>query len=426
MTKSFFEENIAKYQTVENRDDLFLNLHTLNDLDAFVEHALDSILDIADAHAGSLFLWDEYRKELVLKAARGPYLNSAREVAIKLRQGILGTVGDEGQSILVRNIHEDDRFQSHVRTGDYRSGSFISIPLIEHNKLMGVVNITERESRIPFEETDLLRAQQFARHIAVAFDNLRLIHHLKRDAHALNGEITSLKQRLRDNETFVAIGKLAANLTHELNNPLDAIRRYVNMAIDQCPEDSLAREYLLKGKKGIRRAVRVVRGLLQFSRESHRKAIRTVEIHDLIDEGLEAVSHDISFSKIKIEKQYEATPTVIQDRGLEVVLKNLCRNAHHAMNGEGTLKVITLRNNGMVDLIVQDSGLGVPEEIRSRIFEPFVSLKEEGLGTGMGLTICREIVERCGGKIYCENAVPQGARFVIRLPYIYVNEDKSK
>src|SRR3989338_7563705 len=104
-------------------------LHSISDPQLFMTFVLDAALTLTAANAGSIFLWDEYQKELVLKAARGPYQEKVTS-HIKLRAGILGWVGGRGHSLLGKNIQEDNRFHQFKRSGSYKSHSFISVPLI--------------------------------------------------------------------------------------------------------------------------------------------------------------------------------------------------------------------------------------------------------------------------------------------------------
>lgn len=385
--------------------------------DSFIEFALDSILGLVQAHAGSLMLWDEERKALVLKSARGPYCDRIRDAHTRLREGIAGWVGDKGRSVLVKDIHEDDRFSATPRAGTYVTYSFISVPLISSNKLIGVINITERSTFEPFTEDDLVRARLMAQHIAIAYDNMRHVSKVRSENYRLHEKLTAMEQTLKRQEPLVSIGKLASNLAHELNNPLDSIRRYVNLALDQVMEDSLAREYILKSKEGIRRAIQVIRGLLQYSRHSSKMEMREAELHQLLRQSLDFVAKDHAFQGLQIEEQFLSETVVVPDCGLTVVFRNLVKNAYQSMKGKGCLTVATSFEDSGVKVTVQDTGCGIPEDVRARLFEPFFSTKQ-GEGTGIGLAISREIVEKCGGSISFESSVGQGSTFTVRLPYL--------
>jgi signal transduction histidine kinase len=257
----------------------------------------------------------------------------------------------------------------------------------------------------------------YSGHIAVAYENLRVRDHLRKEKEELAQKIDQLTETLRGQEPLVTVGKFASSLSHELTNPLDAIRRFLNLALDQVAEDSLAREYLLKAKEGIRRAIQITSGLLALSRESARQPSRRAELHTLIEQSLAMISQNPSFRGVRFKKQFCEGPVFVRDSGLSIVFKNLFENACHAIEGEGTVITTTSRNGKYVLISILDTGCGVPEEHKGCLFEPFFTTKDKGKGTGIGLTICREIIERAGGEITFESADKQGTTFFITLPY---------
>lgn len=216
----------------------------------------------------------------------------------------------------------------------------------------------------------------------------------------------------------VTVAMFAAGLAHELGNPLDAVRRYVNLASEQAIGDSVTREYLLKAQKGIFRTLFVLNELTAYSRQYHDQSVKIVEIHSLLERSLNRLSEEEKFQGIFIQKNFHSDPLYVEDRGLLIVFHNLCKNAVQAMRGQGTLTLETWRQNGSVGVAVQDTGGGVPAGIKDRIFEPFFSTKKQVGGTGIGLALSREIVERCGGELKYENVSDSnpGARFILMLP----------
>lgn len=220
----------------------------------------------------------------------------------------------------------------------------------------------------------------------------------------------------------LTIPMFAAGLAHELGNPLDAIRRYVNLALDRDNPDLMTKEYLLKAKKGIGRTLNVMNELVTYSRQCYRDSVKQAEIHSLIDRSIDALSDDERFTGIAIQKKYCEESIRVEDPGLLIVLHNLYKNAAAAMKGRGTLTIATRCQNGRVGVAIQDTGEGVPEMIRARIFEPFFSTKTRDERTGdclgIGLALSRDIVERCGGELRCENILEPvpGARFIMTLP----------
>ncbi len=397
--------------------DSLSSLHTLDDPHSLFECAIDLMLLSTHAHCGSIFLWDETAKELVIKTVRGNYLAKASDIRVRLREGISGWVAHHGLSVLVKNIGQDERFREIKRSHSYHSPSFISLPLLAGDKLLGVINITEKENLAPFDEQDFQWAEAVARHISVAFENLKLKNRLTSDNEKIGREIIQLKELLRTQEPMAAIGKLACTLAHELNNPLDAIRRFVNLALDQVMEDSLAREYLVKAKQGIRRSIQIIRGLLSFTRETNTSLRQRVELHSALEKILMAMHQSPHFKNIQFKKDFFSRPVYVLDCGLATVFKNLFENAHHAMKGTGVISVATYPNGEYALVSIRDTGCGVTAENRKRLFEPFFTTKDGGEGTGIGLSICREIVERIGGKIELESTPEAGATFLIKLPY---------
>jgi signal transduction protein with GAF and PtsI domain len=281
-------------------EDPTVKLHSFSDFDQMNRYALTAILEALGAHAGSLFLWDECGKEFVLKASMGPYVSQLQKVNIKLNEGVLGWVSERGDSVLVKNINEDARFQDKKRH-DYRSGSFICIPLISHNKLIGAVNITERENLVPFDEEDVTRAKVLARHFVIAFENLKRFTRLIADRQELHRVISNLREEVQVQNPSIAIEKMVNDLAYELNNPLDAVRRYVNLSYDSAIEDSTLREYLSKAKVGIHRAIYVIRKLLEFSKSIRQSGFPGQSLSELVDGTLKSIAPNPSYQ--------EASPT---------------------------------------------------------------------------------------------------------------------
>lgn len=406
----------SRQQTILN--DHTVAVHLFSTPGQLIEYTLDCVLSLAEAHAGSIFLWDESTKELVLNAARGPYLDKIAGARIRLKEGISGWVADTGKSVLVKDIQQDYRFFALRRFENYQTSSFISLPLVADNKLVGVINVTERKDMLSFDDEDLKSVAMIAKHTAIAYENLKIQSHLKKENSDFAKSIHELKETIKQQESFVSVGKLASNLAHELNNPLDAIRRFVNLALDQVMEDSLAREYLLKAKSGIRRTIQVIRGLLSFSRQAAGSAKRTVDLHAVVEETLAQAAQDPKLKQITFENEFCDGSSFVNDCGLRTVFHNLFENACHAMEGKGKITISTRQSGKYAVISVQDTGCGISEKWKNRVFEPFFTTKEKGEGTGIGLAICRDIIERSGGEITFTSEENCGTTFFVMLPMI--------
>ena len=249
-----------------------------------------------------------------------------------------------------------------------------------------------------------LRRETFGLHLAQAIEHRELS---KRNA--------ELERSLEANERLAMIGKLAAGVAHELNNPLDGVLRYVNLAVDKLPRESPQVTYLLEARRGLRRMADIVRDLLQFSRNANVESA---------DEDAARLARDAVEQVVASHGRDRPIQTVFEfpdagvalPRGMFQVFGNLARNAVDAMPKGGTLRVTATLASGRVRIDFADTGTGIPEEIRARIFEPFFTTKEVGRGTGLGLPICQRIVERLGGTLSLESEVGAGTTVRIDLP----------
>ena len=207
-----------------------------------------------------------------------------------------------------------------------------------------------------------------------------------------------LKERLRVQEKLAMIGKLAAGVAHELNNPLDAVLRCVRLTRDRVNGDAEAREYLELAETGLQRMADIVQSLLTFSRHAHVEQ-SPLALSDLIEETVTHVGLALGDSRPRIV--FDVHPMVARlpvPRGLTQVLTNLLRNAYDAAGPERPIEVHARRDGARLLIEVVDHGPGIPPEIRSRVFEPFFTTKAPGRGTGLGLPLSARMVERFGGR----------------------------
>ena len=205
-------------------------------------------------------------------------------------------------------------------------------------------------------------------------------------------------------------------IAHELNSPLDGVLRYTHLALEQLSEDSPVREYLLHVKEGLDRMVRAVRAFLEFSRQVTTPVSRVAHLNKLIDDALLLVQHRAKFQQVRVITNLDPSLPEVLDGGLQHAIVNLVKNSFDAMPRGGTLTITTRRSDSHVDVDVEDTGAGIPEEIRPRVFEPFFSTKPIHQGSGLGLIIAKEVVERSGGTIEFTSQAGAGTTFRIHVP----------
>jgi two-component system NtrC family sensor kinase len=227
------------------------------------------------------------------------------------------------------------------------------------------------------------------------------------------------ENRVRKSERLAIVGQLAAGVAHELNNPLQGIVTYSLLMLEDMPDGDPNREMLQTIVTQAERCTKIVRGLLDFSRQK-KSYKKPCDVTLVVDECLSLVEHQALFHNIAIERSFaEDLPDVVMDPAqIEQVLMNLIMNAAEAMEGEGLLRITVthLRPQDMVAISVQDTGPGIPPGDLQKVFVPFFTTKEAGQGVGLGLAISYGIVEEHGGTITVESEVGLGTTFTVRLP----------
>jgi signal transduction histidine kinase len=228
----------------------------------------------------------------------------------------------------------------------------------------------------------------------------------------------SMERRLAVSERLAAVGKLAAKVAHELNNPLDGIMRYINLAVrvsemEGGPEKVV--RYLNEARKGLTRMVQILGELLEFSRSSYGTYDES-NVNRYVEDAVNAMQEKALRRGVNIVCNMEgAMPPLRVGSNLFQVFCNLIKNAVDAMPDGGTLTVTTRLMNREVLVAFEDTGVGLPENVE-QIFQPFYTTKPSGQGTGLGLAICKDIIEKYSGRIVAENRPEGGSRFTVVVP----------
>jgi len=224
-----------------------------------------------------------------------------------------------------------------------------------------------------------------------------------------------LTRRLAAAERLAAVGKLAARVAHELNNPLDGILRYLNLAgrvMTRSP--AAADRYLAEARTGLARMIRIVAQLLEFSRGAQPPAEQG-QVNKVVDEALRSLDDQARAAGVTVVCNYDESVAYEPAGDLYQVFRNLIKNAIDAMPEGGMLTVTTRAARGQLQVIFEDTGVGLPPNAE-RIFDAFFTTKPAGKGTGLGLAICREMVERYRGSITAAGRQPRGAVFTVTVP----------
>jgi signal transduction histidine kinase len=238
-----------------------------------------------------------------------------------------------------------------------------------------------------------------------------------------SSEADQLRQQLLQAQKLSSVGALASSVAHEFNNILTTIINYARVAL-RSPSDEASRTQALERiLKGSQRAATIINSMLGFARNNSTQRELT-DLVRLVEEVLVLADKDLSKHRIQVEKKYHGRSHAhVVPAQIEQVLLNLIINARQAMPRGGRL-CIEVRENPraqVVELRVADTGVGIPPERLRLIFEPFYTTKEPDAhghgGTGLGLSVCRQIIEQHQGRIRVESLVGKGSTFTVKLPF---------
>jgi len=220
-------------------------------------------------------------------------------------------------------------------------------------------------------------------------------------------------------EKMSSLGKLAAGVAHQLNNPLGGITLYAQLMLEEYQLEEAAAQDLARIIQDAERCRNTVRELLEFARQT-RQEIRLNDINHAISQTLYLLENQTTFHNIEIVRKLAPDlPKVPSDiQQLNHVFMNIILNAAEAMEGSGRLTIETgLSGDGQrVQVRISDTGPGIPPEVMKHIFDPFFTTKEQGKGTGLGLSMVYGIIEEHQGKVRVESPPGEGATFCIELP----------
>jgi two-component system NtrC family sensor kinase len=237
----------------------------------------------------------------------------------------------------------------------------------------------------------------------------------------------AVRQQVSRAEKLASIGRLAAGVAHEINNPLTGVLTFAHL-LRQKPhmneEDSQDLDLIIHETT---RAAEIVRGLLDFARERP-TLMEPLDVNDVVRRTVRLIANQKKFEHISIEEVLQdGLPAVCGDMNQwQQVLLNLALNACTAMPTGGRLTISTAASDGRVILRVADTGCGIPEELTEKIFEPFFTTQPVGKGTGLGLSVTFGIVEQHNGTIEVHSQEGQGSTFTISLPAYDPAEERAE
>jgi two-component system NtrC family sensor kinase len=299
---------------------------------------------------------------------------------------------------------------------------------LENKEWLLVVEQDPGEELLPlFQTRHLTIGLMAAGVIAVVFGTVLVSQLMIRQLIRADREKAELDANLMQSAKLAAVGKLAAGIAHEINNPLAVIREKAGWIRDLLEEEDIQgsdnfaefADAVEKIETHVERARTVTHRLLGFARRME-PVEEEVDLHHVLDETIAFLENEARHRNIAIHKEYMADePTIISDSSqLQQVFLNILNNAIDAVEQDGDIRVRTHRDGkkGSITIEIADNGPGIPPEHLSKIFDPFFTTKRTGSGTGLGLSISYSIVKKLGGDIVVKSNRPKGAVFTLSFP----------
>jgi two-component system NtrC family sensor kinase len=427
-------ENARLYEAIRARaselallNEIGLALTSTLDYATVVHAALNQIQRLFRADNVSLLKPDPLTGDLCFVEALSGTIPVEIPVRIAPGESPAGWALDHHRSVLVEDVQTDPRFldwMDHL-TG-HRAGALMAVPLLAREHSSGMILVVSSEAGI-YAHEDLSTLQAIASTLAVALENASLYDELR----ALLREWEEAQAQLIHAEKMTALGRLAASIAHEINNPLQAVQTYLTLAQEELEEEQqhpapLIR-YLGTVGKEIERIATIVRRMRDFYRPA-REGLQPTYLHAVLESVLALTNKQLQHSHVVVERVWADHLPAIEANPdhLKQVFLNLVLNAIDAMPAGGTLHISTWVDQIQVSVGAQplpavriefsDTGEGMPPEVLSRLFEPFFTTKEGG--TGLGLSISYGIIQAHGGQVTVESYAEMGTTFIILLPVV--------
>jgi len=331
-----------------------------------------------------------------------------------------------GQTVITKKTNIVDNY---LRNNDPYVDSFIEeglqstvyIPLVSKEKPLGVICASSL-NKIKFSADHVKLLVAIGNHIGLAVDNANLYKNVK----TAYEELKEAQEIIIRTEKLASLGKLAATIAHEINNPIAAVLNYIRLMKKLILKKSFTTKkiedisrYLNTMDEETTRCGEIVKNLLSFSRQSGINK-QTYNIEEIINKALVLIGHTLMLRGERQIKNIEPElPKVKCDfKQIQQVFLNLFSNAIESMSSGGTLTVTAKKSakKGFVEIAVSDTGVGISKKNLKNIFEPFFTTKEECKGVGLGLSVVYGIITRHNGSIKVESKLNQGSVFTVFLP----------
>ncbi len=364
-----------------------------------LDDALVNIVDVAcsltDADRGTLYLVDKENDQLWSKIAMG---KDIKEIRLNIGEGIAGWVAKSGETVNIKDVQEDERFKSdYDKSSGYLTKTMLCFPIKnKKEEIIGVLQLLNSNNG-EFTELDEEILNGLSIHAALALENAYLV------------------EKLLQAERVTSLGKMANFLIQDIKKPILVSKRYAEhlKAKDEEGKHIQVTEMLLEQLTHVADLVQTTSSYSEGKSVLH---AASMNFNDAIEDLIVKIDSLVKLKNCRVEKELDSNVNVkIDFKEFSQCFNHIVRNACEAMPEGGVVNIKTKKDEGNVILSIKDNGLGIPDSLKEKIFEPFMSHgKKEG--TGLGLSITKKIIEDHGGTVRVESELGEGADFIITFP----------
>jgi signal transduction histidine kinase len=407
-----FEQLRLKARLFESLASVSRTINSTLNLDEALSAVTREACGLMQAKMCSLMMLDDTRIWLDLRASFGAGQSYLQKPRLSVGESLLGAVVRRKKPIHVENVQTSGRYQNVEVARREGLVSLLSVPLLFTGEAIGALSVYTAQPYV-YSNDEIRILSAFAELSAIAIEKARLYE-----------RIVDVEEQLRQNEKLSALGLLAAEVAHEIRNPLTVMKMlYHSLNLEFPPADPRAEDARVMGEK-IEHLNKIVERILDFARTTEPR-LAPVDLNKLIDELALLVRHKLANQSVQLVRKLEPSlpPVMADETQLEQAFLNLILNGAEAMPTGGTLTISTHVNEPVnpdpharqVTIEISDTGTGMTEEQRNQAFHSLLSTTKEK-GTGLGLAIVGRIVETHHGKITMKSTRGLGTVILITLP----------
>jgi signal transduction histidine kinase len=366
-------------------------------IDRVLQLILQEAVRITFAERGTIYLVDENTKEIWSRMISG---NEISEIRQPIGKGISGYVAQTGETVNITNAYSDKRFNPEFdKRSGFKTKNILCMPMRnKEDKIIGVFQlINKRHGTFDFDAEDESFLTAFSVNAAIAIENSRIA------------------QQMVQSERLSAVGRMAGTIVHDIKNPMSTIRIYAQVLKKKAGNEEAA-ALVDEITKQIDRLVNMAQEVLDFSRGVSQLNLQPVKFDDFLSGVLMFLEKDFEKRKIEllIQNDYHGDIEIDADKMTRVLL-NIGGNAGDAMPNGGKFFVRAHARSGNVVIELQDTGSGIPQEIKRKIFEPFVTFGKKH-GTGLGMAIVKKIIDDHNASIDIQTELGKGTTMTLTIP----------